>query len=111
MQHRTHIALAFIGILLITIASVAYLRGRSGDTDERAVRALVQEFGAQLRSDHFDIIRISPQGEGYVVQGAFVSKASEGDTTLVPVYFQVVKEGGKWKIAAYQEVVVPASLQ
>lgn len=103
--------LVLIGILLIALAGAAYLRERGGNTDERAVRALVQEFGAQLRSDQFDITRISPQGDGYIAQGAFVSKTSEGDTALVPVYFQVVKEGGKWAIAAYQEVAVPASLQ
>ncbi len=111
MRIRTSVILALAGILLIVAAGTAYVRDWGGSADERAVRALAEEFAAQLRSDQIDITRISRQGEGYVVQGAFVSKTDAGSASLVPVYFQVVKEKGEWRVAAYQEVAVPDSLR
>ncbi|MBI5645171.1 hypothetical protein HY970_03665 [Candidatus Kaiserbacteria bacterium] len=48
------------------------------------------------------------QGSGYIVQGNVVLMTSAevehgGNAGLVPFIMQVTKEGGKWKIVAYEE--------
>ncbi len=57
--------------------------------------------------DRIEITQMVPQGAGYLVQGAlvFLAEGSEESAGITPVYIQVVRESGEWKIVAYQEVV------
>lgn len=57
--------------------------------------------------ESIEITQFSSQGEGYLAQGAVILTSSTGKAGIIPVYLQLVQQGGKWKIAAYQEVAVP----
>ncbi|QQG38245.1 MAG: hypothetical protein HYS26_01695 [Candidatus Kaiserbacteria bacterium] len=46
---------------------------------------------------------MSKQGSGYVVSGRVALETSTGSAGQSPVVILVVKEDGRWKIAAYQE--------
>lgn len=59
--------------------------------------------------DHIEITQMTPQGAGYIVQGAIILMTSNevehgGNAGIIPVYIQVVRLDGKWQIVAYQEV-------
>lgn len=60
--------------------------------------------------DRIEITQLSPQGAGYLVQGAivFMANGDEGTAGITPVYLQVVRESGEWRIVAYQEVAATA---
>ena len=47
----------------------------------------------------------SPQGEGYVAQARVILKSSATSTSAeeIPAIIQIVRSGGGWKIAAFQE--------
>jgi len=54
--------------------------------------------------DHIDIVKITPQGESYIVEGDIILMTSTGEVGKIPVVMQLVRgESGKWLIAAYQE--------
>lgn len=58
--------------------------------------------------DRIEVLSMSSQGSGYVVQGAIVlmtseEKAKGGYVGFVPVMIQLIPEGGGWRIAAFQE--------
>lgn len=59
--------------------------------------------------DRIEITEIMRQGAGYIVQGAIILMTSEeaergGNAGIIPVYLQIVRQDGAWKIVAYQEV-------
>lgn len=59
--------------------------------------------------ERIDITSLTPQGAGYVVQGAIIYMTSTevdggGNAGITPVYLQVVREDGGWQVVAYQEV-------
>lgn len=58
--------------------------------------------------DHIEIDTVSRQGKGYVVSGRVVYMTSEdiangGDSGTTPVVMQLIRDGGRWRIAAYEE--------
>ncbi|HEY4499266.1 MAG TPA: hypothetical protein VJH94_04375, partial [Candidatus Paceibacterota bacterium] len=63
--------------------------------------------------DRIEVVRTTPQGEGYIMQGAVIlmtSAEKEGENAgIVPVIIQVVSRDGKWLIAAYQEQKLTAN--
>src|SRR3989344_1991660 len=63
--------------------------------------------------DRIEVVRTTPQGEGYIMQGAVIlmtGAEKEGENAgIVPVIIQVVSRDGKWLIAAYQEQKLTAN--
>ena len=60
--------------------------------------------------DRIEVQNVTPQGAGYIVNGTIdlltsVEAASSSGATAgtIPVVVQVIKNGGAWQIAAYQE--------
>jgi hypothetical protein len=58
--------------------------------------------------NRIEVVSMTPQSSGYIVQAAIILAASNtaahsGNADFTPVMLQVVPEGGKWLIAAYQE--------
>ena len=58
--------------------------------------------------DHIEIDSVAPQGPSYIVNGKVVmmtsaDSAGGGSSSTIPVVIQLIKQDGKWLIAAYQE--------
>lgn len=58
--------------------------------------------------DHIVIDSITPQGQSYIVNGKIILMTSDtalhgGTAGAIPVVIQLVKQNGRWLIAAYQE--------
>lgn len=59
--------------------------------------------------DRIEIDSITPQGAGYSVSGHIVMMSSTGKAGEVPVVMIVLNKDGEWRIAAYQEQMVPTT--